>query len=67
MNNIQSFVNQRFGRSNPNLPESLYKERLGIPKKTFGKYLRNQLQPRTDELQRIANWLGVEPKDLVNF
>lgn len=67
MNNIQNLVNQRFGRSNPVLPEAIYKQQLNIPKKTFGKYLRNELQPRADEIQRIANWLGVAPKELIKF
>ena len=51
----------------PGESKSIYKNTLRITKIEFGKYVRNQKQPRLDELQRIAQWLGVSPKDLVNF
>ena len=67
MNNIQTFVRARFGKDRPNLPEEIYKDRLRIPKRTFGRYLRNEKQPSIDEVKRIASWLGVDPKELVIF
>lgn len=67
MNNIQSFVRERFGRERPTLPESIYKDRLGIPKRRFGQILKNKKQPTIDELQRVGEWLGVDPKQLINF
>lgn len=67
MNNIQSFVRERFGRERPTLPESVYKESLKIPKIRFGRILRNEQQPTIDELQRVGEWLGVDPKHLINF
>lgn len=62
-NSIEKELLDKFGRK-PTLTESIYKDVLQIPKKTFGKYLKNEIQPRVDELQRIAFWLGVNPKDL---
>lgn len=67
MNNIQTFITERFVKPCPHLPEKVYKEILGIPKKTFGKYLRNEEQPTLDEVVKIASWLGVDPKELINF
>jgi hypothetical protein len=64
MNNISILINKRYGKAFPVLTESIYKETLKIPKKTFRKYLRNELQPRLDELERIAKWLNKNPKDL---
>lgn len=63
-NRLGEVVKLKFGKEKPTLTESIYKDVLGIPKKTFGKYLKNETQPRLDELQRIASWLNVEPKDL---
>ena len=64
INTINTQVVKRFGRNNPHIPNTTYKDILKVGKKTFGKYLRNEAQPRLDELERIANWLGVNPKEL---
>jgi hypothetical protein len=63
-NFIGETIKLKFGKEKPTLTQSIYKEVLVIPKKTFRKYVDNEMQPRIDELQRIANWLGVKPKDL---
>jgi transcriptional regulator with XRE-family HTH domain len=64
VNSIGKAIKLRFGKANPVLSQSIYKDVLGVPKKTFRKYVNNEKQPRIDELQRIATWLGVKPKDL---
>lgn len=66
-NSIRTEVLKKFGKEKPGVSQSIYKNTLRITKIEFGKYVRNQKQPRLDELQRIAQWLGVSPKDLVNF
>lgn len=63
-NSIGTAIHNVFGKSKPTLPENHYKEKIGVPKKTFRKYVDNELQPRIDELTRIAQWLNVNPKDL---
>lgn len=63
-NRIGEAVRNVFGKEKPTLPESHYKEKIRIPKKSFRKYVDNELQPRIDELIRIAQWLNVNPKDL---
>ena len=63
-NLIGESMKLKFGKEKPILTETIYKEVLAIPKKTFRKYVDNKKQPRIDELQRIANWIGVKPKDL---
>lgn len=63
-NRIGETMQGVFGRNKPVFPESHYKEKIGVPKKTFRKYVDNELQPRIDELTRIAQWLNVNPKDL---
>lgn len=63
-NIIGSVLKSKFGKDKPILSNSIYSEVLGIPKKTFRKYVDNNLQPRIDELARIAQWLNVNPKDL---
>lgn len=63
-NLIGESIKLKFGKEKPVLTQSIYKEVLAIPKKTFRKYVDNEIQPRIDELQRIASWLGVNPKDL---
>lgn len=63
-NRIGEAIRVVFGKNKPVLPESHYKEKIGIPKKTFRKYVDNEIQPRIDELTRIAQWLNVNPKDL---
>lgn len=62
-NQISKAMLQKFGNATPKLPQETYSI-LGIGKKTFRKYLKNELQPRIDEIQRIAQWLGVNSKDL---
>jgi hypothetical protein len=62
-NKIGEYVYKFFGREKPILPESLY-SKIGVPKRTFRRYVNNELQPRLDELVRIAEWLNVNPKDL---
>ncbi|MCP9755700.1 hypothetical protein EGI26_11090 [Lacihabitans sp. CCS-44] len=64
MNTIGKEIEMRFGRIKPNIPQNIYNDTLMIPKKTFGKYIRNESQPRLDELERIAKWLNKNPKDL---
>jgi hypothetical protein len=63
-NRIGEVIRSKFGKEKPTLTESIYKDVLGIPKKTFGKYVKNESQPRLDELQKIAKWLSVETKEL---
>jgi hypothetical protein len=63
-NFIGDSIQNTFGKPKPTLTEDIYKHTLQIPKKTFSKYVDNKLQPRLDELQRIAEWLKVDPKDL---
>ncbi len=63
-NRIGETIRLQYGRIKPTLPEIFYKDILGIPKKTFGKYIANTQQPRLDELERIAKWLKISPKDL---
>lgn len=63
-NSIGETIKSKFGKEKPVLTQSIYKDVLAIPKKTFRKYVENEKQPRIDELQRIAKWLGVNPKDL---
>ena len=65
MNKIGLVIKAKFGKSKLHLSESVYSDVLEIPKKTFGKYLRNEVQPRIDELQRISTWLGVELWELL--
>ncbi|CAH0994411.1 hypothetical protein EMA8858_00520 [Emticicia aquatica] len=63
-NRIGEQIRLKFGKETPVLTEDIYKKVLGIPKKTFRKYVNNELQPRIDELQRISFWIGVSAKDL---
>jgi hypothetical protein len=63
-NRIGEVIESKFGKERISLSESIYKEVLCIPKKTFGRYLKNEAQPRLDELQRIAQWIGAAPKEL---
>jgi hypothetical protein len=63
-NRIGEVIESKFGKEKVRLSESIYREVLCIPKKTFGKYLKNESQPRLDELQRIAQWIGSTPKEL---
>jgi|GEM_PF-2538061 hypothetical protein len=63
-NRIGEVIESKFGKEKVRLSESIYKDVLCIPKKTFGKYLKNESQPRLDELERIAQWIGSTPKEL---
>lgn len=63
INKISFELKRLYGKEKPTISQNIYNE-LNIPKKTFGMYLRNEKQPRLDELQRIAQWLGVDAKDL---
>lgn len=64
VNTIGKAIKLKFGKENPVLSQTIYDDVLGVPKKTFRKYVKNEKQPRIDELQRIATWLGVKAKDL---
>ncbi|MFD2523284.1 hypothetical protein [Emticicia soli] len=63
-NRIGENIKLKFGKEKPVLTQSIYRDVLAIPKKTFRKYVDNEKQPRIDEIQRIALWLGINPKDL---
>lgn len=63
-NKISEILKTKFGKETPILSRDIYKNTLNISAKTFRKYVENKKQPRIDELQRIAQWLGVNPKDL---
>jgi hypothetical protein len=65
-NRIGEAMRSKFGKEKPILTESIYRETLGIPKKTFGRYVKNEAQPRIDELARIAKWLNLPLNDLIN-
>lgn len=65
-NNIGYQLELKYGVPTPRLPQESYSI-IGIGKKAFRQYVENKKQPTIDELQRIAQWLGVPPKDLVNF
>ncbi len=65
-NRIGETMRIKFGKEKPILPEAIYRDTLGVPKKTFRKYVNNEAQPRIDELTRIANWLGVTINDLIH-
>lgn len=65
-NNIGSRLEQKYGVSTPKFPQETYSI-IGIGKKAFRQFVTNKKQPTLDELGRIAQWLGVNPKDLVNF
>lgn len=64
-NRIGETMRVRFGKEKPILSESIYRDTLGVPKKTFRKYVNNEAQPRIDELTRIAKWLNVSINDLI--
>lgn len=63
-NTIGQTLKSKFGKSKPTFTNAIYREVLFISKKNFRKYVDNELQPRIDELTRIAQWLNVNPKDL---
>lgn len=63
-NFIGETMKGKFGKEKPILTNTIYTNVLGISKKSFRKYVDNELQPRIDELARIAQWLNVNPKDL---
>lgn len=65
-NRIGEVMRVKFGKERPVLTESIYRDTLGVPKKTFRKYVKNESQPRIDELMRIAKWLNVSLNDLIN-
>ena len=62
-NNIGEILYEKFGTKTPKFPNTAYKI-ISISKKSFRKFSENEKQPRLDELERIANWLGVNPKEL---
>lgn len=64
-NRIGEAMRLKFGKEKPILAESIYRDTLGVPKKTFRKYINNEAQPRIDELTRIAKWLNVPLHDLI--
>lgn len=64
-NRIGETMRVRFGKEKPILSEAIYRDTLGVPKKTFRKYVNNEAQPRIDELTRIAKWLNVSINDLI--
>ncbi len=63
-NRIGEAMRVKFGKEKPILTESIYRDTLQIPKKTFSRYVKNEAQPRIDELARIAQWLNVPTNDL---
>ena len=63
-NSIGLKLKSKFGKDKPILTNDIYSNVLFISKKNFRKYVDNELQPRIDELTRIAQWLNVNPKDL---
>lgn len=65
-NRIGEAMRLKFGKEKPILTESIYRDTLQIPKKTFGRYVKNEAQPRIDELARIAQWLNLTTHDLIN-
>lgn len=48
-------------------PNNLFFKTLGIGKKRFYAFLKNEVQPNLDEVDRIAKVLNVAPKDLTNL
>jgi plasmid maintenance system antidote protein VapI len=65
-NNVSAILCKKYGNDCPKFANETYKI-LGIGKKAFRQFVNNKKQPTLDELQRIANWLGVNPKELINF
>lgn len=48
-------------------PNNLFFKELGIGKKRFYAFLKNEVQPDLDEIDRIAKVLNVAPKELTNL
>jgi hypothetical protein len=48
-------------------PNNLFFKDLGIGKKRFYAFLKNEMQPNLDEVERIAKVLNVAAEDLIQF
>lgn len=72
MTNTSFFVKNKIGEvirekeqgGFPFKPSNTFYRELGIHKRRFGQYLRNEKQPDLEELARIAKCFGVNSKDL---
>lgn len=63
-NRIGEIIRQKEKEGFPFKPSNVFYRELGIHKRRFGQYLRNEKQPDLEELTRIADCLNVSPKDL---
>lgn len=63
-NRIGEIIRQKEKDGFPFKPSNFFYRELGIHKRRFGQYLRNEKQPDLDELTRIAKCFNVNPKDL---
>lgn len=63
-NRLQDVIRQREKEGFPFKPSNMFYRGLGIHKRRFGQFLRNEKQPTLDELARIANCFNINPKDL---
>ncbi|WP_374758842.1 helix-turn-helix domain-containing protein [Runella salmonicolor] len=63
-NRLQDVIRQRENEGFPFKPSNQFYRGLGIHKRRFGQFLRNEKQPNLEELARLANCFNVNPKDL---
>lgn len=63
-NRIGDVIREREKDGFPFKPSNIFYRGLGIHKRRFGQFLRNEKQPTLDELARLATCFNVKPKDL---
>ncbi len=67
MNNIQQIITSKETLAFRFKPKNLFFSNLGISKKRFYAFLKNEQQPTISEIERIAVALNVTPQELINF
>jgi hypothetical protein len=67
MNKLNEVITAKETKGFKFKPNNLFFKELGIGKKRFYAFLKNEVQPNLDEIERIAKVLNVAPKDLTNL
>lgn len=66
MNRLKKFIE---GLERPNFPfkpQRAFYDTVGIGQKRFWQIMRNDKQPTFDEAESLANYFGIQAKDLLH-
>lgn len=66
-NKLGNLISSKEQKGFPFRPTNAFYKEIGVHKRKFGQYVRNEKQPTLDELAAISTAFGVDPVELLQI